>query len=697
MKRATTFACFSRLSQFVAGNAGASDTAIAELARSPRLAYWAGWGVVILAAVLYLLTLDTGLRPDELRGGDLITHQYAQVQARPGNAPGYPLYTMGGWVWFRLSSLLFGWALNPVQRLSSYSTLWALCALIVLYQLCLRAARGHWPVATLATLFYAVTYFFWYYSVTTEQYTSAVLQTLLIVWLAWRWEEMLDSNPVKADRMLLWLALLCGTCLANLVTVLLILPPLVWFILERQCSLLRRARLLGQTAGLVVLPVLSYAYVYWRGATHPEWRGQGSWPNATTWFLDFLTTHQGRDELAPGLTLSPLFTDEFPALIWSELTPIVLLGGLVGLCWLGRRRALFLGSTFFLYLVFCWVDRFGNWYQVIMPAYPLLVVGFAAGTSAWLDRLSSLMGTVAVRAALRVLGMLVLIGLVAYRFAVSWPRADQSWRLEDTGLDPGWAILADAPPADAVILAQHDEWLALSYLTVIWGAAPTIRSLPVCQLPAGSNDQLPEVLYLTRLAVAAQPDCLAAWHRYAAGAELIRTQPSPEHGLSASAHVVTWHLGAGLQVIGYETALLPQPLTGRTGQPLSDAPRWRLSLYWRVDVPLRDNYTVSVRPRLAGEPLRTADGQPLIQDHQPVWSSYPTSRWLPGEVVRDDYVFTLPAAFLPDAVHLVVYRVVESEQGEVSFEVVGEIDTALRVEERVEKPFGRIDFLRKTG
>ncbi len=39
------------------------------------------------------------------------------------------------------------------------------------------------PVAMLTTAFYAVTYFFWFYSVTTEQYTSAVFQTLLIVWL----------------------------------------------------------------------------------------------------------------------------------------------------------------------------------------------------------------------------------------------------------------------------------------------------------------------------------------------------------------------------------------------------------------------------------------------------------------------------------------------------------------------------------
>ena len=43
------------------------------------------------ALLLYLLTLDNGFQPYELGGGDLITHQYAQVQARPSNAPGYPL------------------------------------------------------------------------------------------------------------------------------------------------------------------------------------------------------------------------------------------------------------------------------------------------------------------------------------------------------------------------------------------------------------------------------------------------------------------------------------------------------------------------------------------------------------------------------------------------------------------------------
>ena len=153
----------------------------------------------MLAAALYLLTLDNGFAPGELVGGDLITHQYAQVEARPSNAPGYPLYTMGGWAWFHglrgLSAALGNPLPNPIPILSSYSTLWAILALGLLYALVLRLTRsparpyGNWVVAWLIGAFYAVTYFFWYYATTTEQYTSAIAQTLAIVYVYVVWSR----------------------------------------------------------------------------------------------------------------------------------------------------------------------------------------------------------------------------------------------------------------------------------------------------------------------------------------------------------------------------------------------------------------------------------------------------------------------------------------------------------------------------
>ena len=134
----------------------------------------AGTLLILAFAALYLVTLDNGLRPGELEGGDLITHQYAQVQGRPSNAPGYPLYTMGGWLWFHLGRAILGPGSNPIPILSSYSTLWALLALWLLYRTILEATDrgkgGNWPIATLVTAFFGATYFFWYYLI--EQDTA---------------------------------------------------------------------------------------------------------------------------------------------------------------------------------------------------------------------------------------------------------------------------------------------------------------------------------------------------------------------------------------------------------------------------------------------------------------------------------------------------------------------------------------------
>jgi hypothetical protein len=569
---------------------------------------------------------------------------------------------MGGWLWFRLTRPALGWALNPVQRLSSYSTLWAILSLLVLYHLILRATRGNWAVAALSTAFYAVTYFFWFYSVTTEQYTSAVFQTLLIVWLAFAWDDA-QTRGARGDGYLLALAFVLGTCLANLVTTLFIAPPLAWFVLSRRPDLMRRPRLILAGALLAVLPVLSYAYVYVRGAAHPEWRGEGQWPSSWAWFLDFVTTQQGRDELAPGLTLSQFFTDEFPALVWGELTWIVLIGGLLGTWWLGRRRAMFVYSTLAIYLLFAWLDRFGNWFQVVIPAYPLLVLGFAAGLNALWSACPSLFdgahpslfnGARHARAVVRGLIVAGLLGLVVFRLAVSLPRADQSGRPEDTGLDPGWAVLADDPPPNSVIVGDHDEWLALSYLTHIWGARPPVDPRPLCEVDAPGADA--PGAYLTRRAAAGDPACLADGHRYAAGATLIKVQPDADTALPDSARPASLGFGPVLALVGYQIHDPP---------PTEDGTGWHISLYWRAAAPLEHDYTVSVRPLREGATLLDTSGAPLIQDHQPVWNSYPTSRWSPGEVVRDDYLLslpdgTLPDGVLPDGMQIVVYRASEA-------------------------------------
>jgi hypothetical protein len=634
------------------------------IARGVNVSYWAGGVVLIAAALLYLWTLDNGLRPDELTGGDLITHQYAQVEARPSNAPGYPLYTMGGWLWFRLGRVLLGGALSPIQILSLYSTLWALASLLILYLILLRVSGGQWPLAWLLTAFYATTFFFWYYSVTTEQYTSAVFQTLLITWLAFKWDE----SP--RYLLLLWLAFVSGTMLANMVTTLFILPPLLWFVFFRRDTTsgqkfllygyLKKPRLLLQALGLALCPLLGYAYVYLRGAQHPEWRGLGQWPTAWAWFVQFLTIPQGRDELAPGLGLQNFFTDEFPALMGHELTWLIFWGGLFGLAFLRRRRAIFLYSTLLIYFVFAWAYRFGNWFQVIIPAYPIFIIGFAAGINQVTTSIKAHQ-THLLRITPQVF-QLILIGLLIYRFSTNLPHANQRDLSTDTGLDPGWAILADKPRTPAVISGDFEERVALQYLSTVWGVAPFIYPTPAGNLnpPPGVEQDHIVSYYLSRQALAVAPEAvqIGAMHPQAAGEQLIALWSTPRTELPDEAVPLDLDFGPHLKLIGWERIEGNYPLPPDVAVRLQRA-NWQIALYWQTSAGLTKDYTISVRPLLGGQ-LMTVAGEALIQDHQPVWGSYPTSHWLPNEIVRDVYALSLPAQARPEAVQIIAYQVTDT-------------------------------------
>ncbi|MGQ9628144.1 MAG: protein O-mannosyl-transferase family [Anaerolineae bacterium] len=598
-----------------------------------------GAAALLIALIVYLTTLDNGLRLEELKGGDLITHQYAQVQARPSNAPGYPLYTMLGWLWFRLGRFFLSPFFNPTEILSLYSTIWALAALATLYILILETTGGNWLVAGLSTIFFSITYFFWYYSVSTEQYTSAVFQTLLIVLFAFRWEKS------REESFLLWLALLVGTALANLITVLLILPPLLIFILSAEPGLLRRFRLWAKSAALLALPLLSYVYVYVRGAQHPEWRGAGLWPSAWAWFISFITTQQGRDELT--WTLGP-FTEEFPWLIAWEMTIPGLAIALIGVALLGVRRASFLYGTFLLYFIFCYIDRYGNWYQVIIPVYPLLVLGMAVSAD-WLWRKGR---------AWRALAALALVALIAGRLYTMDARVLQRNRPDDDALLPGRAILEDHPAPNAAVVGDYEEYLSLKYLTEIWGERADVKALRF-EEAADALAEGKRPLYLTRAAAPLILGNLPAVALSGAGMRLITVNAEPQFAPPPMAHPSGEELGGALRLLGYDWRM-------ENGEGFS---MLHLSLYWQAVKKMDFDYAISVRPTLAGQVI-FVEGRLLQRDvPHPVWGNYPTSRWQPGEVVRDDHLIPLPPGQTCDGAKVVVYRVVDG-----SFENLGEIE-----------------------
>ena len=640
--------------------------------------WWVGVMVVVAAGFLFSLTLDNGLQPGELAGGDLITHQYAQVQARPSNAPGYPLYTMGGWLWFHgvrgLGHALGMATPNPLPILSSYSLLWALLALWLLYRILCHVTRAaHQPtgdgwVAGLLCTFYAVTYFFWYYATTTEQYSSAIAQTLAIVYGYLRWQERqgtpppataatpwLSINRTNAAAAIMGLALLCGLSLAHMLTVAFIVPPLVMVILWQAPYLLRSPRVVLGAVVAAFVPLVSYLYVYWRGAAHPEWWGGGPWTTPQAWFWAFVSTAQGREELGWGLGPACRFFDNgFPWLIGRELSMPLLLVGLVGLRLLEKRQATLLYGTCVIYLIFCWAYRCGNWFQVILPVYPLLLIGVAAFVQA-LQR-QQCWGRALYRIAL---GLLVL--LIGWRFTASWAAADSRNRPTDSAFDHAARLLAQPLPRQAPLFAAVNDALALQYLSAIWQVRPDVQ---VVDSPAATRLLTTgQAVYSTWEAAptlrAELPPALVT-SQQALDPEWIGFYPSPQPPALTPLTILARPVMTDVILHGYSfTPALVSPLATYRQAIATNTQGLGVTLFWQVPAgEWPDGVSISVRPQQGGQPVADGQGGHLQQDRQlPALGLYTMT---PAQPIVDPYFFILAADTVAkvDQVQILLYRAV---------------------------------------
>lgn len=80
--------------------------------------------------------------------------------------------------------------------------------------------------------------------------------------------------------------------------------------------------------------------------------------------------------------------------------------------------------------------------------------------------------------------------------------------------------------------------------------------------------------------------------------------------------------------------------------PLKPEESFTLSLYWQAENPTAEPYTVFVH-------FIAADGfTHTSQDNQPVWDTYPTTAWQPGEAITDKYTLAPPPGLPPGAYQL---------------------------------------------
>ena len=224
-------------------------------------------GVGLLAFIVYLQTLLPGVG-----WGDIARFQYvAQVWGIPHRF-GYPLYIV--------LSRLFGYL--PVgdlaYRVNLMSALFAALAVVMVYLTVMRLVDD-WVGAASAALSFAFSVELWRQAVVAEVYSlnAFLIGAVVLVLLAWH-----QTGKIG----LLYLGVgLYALSFGNHLTVVTLLPAVVYLILVTDYRVLLDLKTVAILAGLVLLGALQYLYVIIRANQQPllnelgpfSWRGWIHW------------------------------------------------------------------------------------------------------------------------------------------------------------------------------------------------------------------------------------------------------------------------------------------------------------------------------------------------------------------------------------------------------------------------------------
>ncbi len=645
------------------------------------------WELIPLLAFfawLYRQTMPPGISSWIVEGWDSAMLQITGSTWGIPHSPGYPLYTILTNLFVRLLGVLPGLAgTSVVWRVSFWSTVTSLLTLVFLYLIVRRLTRNRIFAFTSAAIL-GVSFIFWRGAIMAEVYSLNVLIFALTYWLAMVW----DAD--RRDRWLIVLGLVLGAGVVHHRTAF-VLPPTIalWVLLRREKKLDSRAKGLNFPqrwklvlrrwailVGFSLLPLLTYLYLPWAA----QYRVGQTWLYADTsdwntfWFVVFTREWWG---LVQFPTTVSDWLEEVTALFYQQIDQITMLGvvgGTIGLL-LARRYVWLFGLPFLMLTFFGMFYKVADLDSMLIPLTLTLCIGLANLASVLIRRLVSwlikslrvrdeaLRGdkwlSTAVRAALS-------LGVAIGVFFLFQPVANSNYKAVDLSGD--WQ--AEDLVEEVVAIAQ-----AGTPLTIIGQDNSVLPDFIYADVVLGQPVDPLSTTTLARMPEAASIDLLR--NRFKQGRRVLVDVETIDLGfipwlskaindgqifLAPTGHPFLWELlPRPMSNILPENEVWIQTPTGqfldgqvsmiayhqqvvhkRTGCFL------RLSLFWRIENPIEEDYLVAVQP-LGGETVLDKD------DHLALMRGYlHTSEIQPGEIVRDevDMLIRQPAA-LP-GVNLVV-------------------------------------------
>ncbi|MCW5853246.1 MAG: DUF2723 domain-containing protein [Anaerolineae bacterium] len=418
------------------------------------------------ALALYVVTLASGVLP-----ADSGEFQVVATTLGIAHPPGYPLYTLLGWGFTRLTPA------NPAWGLNLLSALLAVATLAVVY-----VSHPSYPSSSslLPSLSLMGVTTFWAAATTANIRILVALFTALLLWLAlWALDE---PTPAR----LAWLALVTGLALSHHGSLVFTAAP-AWLVVGWRWVVGRQrwseaGRALGYALAAFLLGLTPWLYLLLRGAP-----GQPPQPEAlatvNAWLDHILARGFGgdmfafaRSDLLPDrlLVLADILRFQFG---WPLLALALL--GLLGLTVTAAPRALLLGLALALPAFVAITYRAPQTVEYLMPAYiPLaLLVGLGAqGVGEWLGRWVGRWGV-------GWLVALVVVGLAGWNIAHLWP---SYWELHlDQSTEQAAAALLQAASPNATVFAGWHQATPLWYRQAVAGQRPDVQVVYV--LPAGAE------------------------------------------------------------------------------------------------------------------------------------------------------------------------------------------------------------------
>ena len=618
---------------------------LGNLVNSKQAKWFAAVLVLLLVGILYFVTrLDTIVSSTDENLIDVGEIQIVLNNWGTLHHTGYPLYTILGAIFVKVLNVV---GFSPADSPSLFSLIWALIALGLMYLFVLEVT-DFVPSAVIAAILMAVGFTFWINATIPEVYSIYVASIVAALLVARRLSRQ------WSDKGFVGLALILGLAGSHHRLAVFILPAVFIYLAPALWQQRRRLWWLLPVAGLAgAATFLVYLYLPIRDAQGAEF----VFGSPATWdgfWRVFIGPNEVTSVGPPPSDVDNYLYRRIVQLFGVLRTELSLVGitlglfGLVQLVFMRAKRATGLALSITMAISFVVGVAFpiaavpGN---SLLPGVVCLIVGIAQ-VLVWLSEKRPLYGWIGVAFAIL---LSLWVAVPTYQKVVSVNHPPDGGRrvldfvaqipLSNESLEPVLMI----PWGNDYFLAYFARYISeeFSGLTVVDHNAD-LRAYLAEGRPLYTLDstfwRFPLPWWDRRLGGHAS---LAT-----VGPNVVEVSNEPLVALEEIPNQVDTPMGGGISLVGY--------VIESTGDASMN-----LLLYFQADDPVSTDYSVSVR--LTDQPEIDAAEDILAQRDRvhPVLGWYPTSRWLPGEIVRTFYRLEWDPAEVPTLVEVTLYEQTE--------------------------------------